>query len=31
VLRAHKRLTWALLFYMYWHCDLGVTDAAQAQ
>lgn len=28
VLRTHKRLTRAMLFYMYWHCDIGVTDDA---
>lgn len=27
VLRAHKRLTRAAIFYMYWNCDLGVDDA----
>jgi C-terminal domain 12 of the ABC-three component (ABC-3C) systems len=27
VLRAHKRLTRATVFYMYWNCDLGVEDA----
>ena len=26
VLRASKRLTKVLLFYMYWNCDLGVED-----
>lgn len=26
VLRANKRLTRAMLFYMYWHCDIGATD-----
>jgi hypothetical protein len=25
VLRSHKRLTRALLFYMYWHCDIGAS------
>ncbi|HTW48432.1 MAG TPA: ABC-three component system protein [Acidobacteriaceae bacterium] len=25
ILRSHKRLTRALLFYMYWHCDIGVS------
>jgi hypothetical protein len=25
-LRAHKRLTRSMLFYMYWHCDIGVTQ-----
>ena len=30
VLRSHKRLTRAMLFYMYWHCDIGTAgdDAA---
>jgi hypothetical protein len=27
---AHKRLTRALLFYMYWHCDIGETGHAEA-
>jgi hypothetical protein len=27
---AHKRLTRAILFYMYWNCDIGETDYAQA-
>lgn len=32
VLRQHKRLTRAVLFYMYWNCDLGkVSDAAADQ
>jgi len=32
VLRQHKRLTRALLFYMYWNCDIGeVGDAAADQ
>lgn len=27
--KAHKRLTRAILFYMYWNCDIGeVGDAA---
>jgi hypothetical protein len=26
--RAHKRLTRAVLFYMYWNCDIGETDNA---
>jgi hypothetical protein len=26
VLAANKRLTRAMLFYMYWHCDIGATD-----
>jgi hypothetical protein len=25
VLRSNKRLTRAMLFYMYWHCDIGAT------
>jgi hypothetical protein len=25
ILRSHKRLTRALLFYMYWHCDIGAS------
>lgn len=25
-LRQHKRLTRAILFYMYWNCDIGETD-----
>jgi hypothetical protein len=28
ILRANKRLTRTLLFYMYWNCDLGVRDDA---
>lgn len=28
LLRAHRRLTRLMLFYMYWHCDLGVSDDA---
>lgn len=28
LLARNKRLTKALLFYMYWHCDLGETDEA---
>ena len=27
---AHKRLTRALLFYMYWNCDIGRTEHAAA-
>jgi hypothetical protein len=27
ILRRHKRLTRALLFYMYWHCDIGASVA----
>lgn len=30
VLRQHKRLTRAVLFYMYWNCDLGEVDDASA-
>ena len=31
-LRANKRLTWAVLFYMYWHCDIGeIPDASTEQ
>lgn len=29
ILRQHKRLTRALLFYMYWNCDIGVTGDAE--
>ena len=28
--RAHKRLTRAVLFYMYWHCDIGDAGDAKA-
>jgi hypothetical protein len=28
VLRSQKRLTRALLFYMYWHCDIGASVAS---
>jgi hypothetical protein len=27
---AHKRLTRAMMFYMYWNCDIGKTEDAQA-
>ena len=27
--RAHKRLTRAVLFYMYWNCDIGKADDAE--
>lgn len=27
--RAHKRLTRAMLFYMYWNCDIGKVDDAE--
>jgi len=29
--RAHKRLTRAILFYMYWNCDIGDTGDAEAE
>ena len=29
ILRQHKRITRTLLFYMYWNCDIGVTDDAE--
>lgn len=29
--RQHKRLTRALVFYMYWNCDIGETEDADAQ
>jgi hypothetical protein len=25
----HRRLTRAILFYMYWNCDIGETERAQ--
>lgn len=28
--RTHKRLTRSMLFYMYWNCDIGETDNAEA-
>jgi hypothetical protein len=28
--RSHKRLVRAVLFYMYWNCDIGETEDAQA-
>lgn len=31
VLSRHKRLTRALVFYMYWHCDIGETPDATAE
>jgi len=31
VLARHRRLTRAILFYMYWHCDLGRTPDASAE
>jgi hypothetical protein len=31
VLARHKRLTRALVFYMYWHCDIGETPDAAAE
>jgi hypothetical protein len=30
ILRSQKRLTRALLFYMYWHCDIGASVATAA-
>jgi hypothetical protein len=30
VLRKHKKLTRATLFYMYWNCDIGETEYAEA-
>ncbi|MEU1747099.1 ABC-three component system protein [Micromonospora arida] len=30
VLSRYKRLTRAMIFYMYWHCDIGETPDAQA-
>ncbi len=27
--RQHKRLTRALVFYMYWNCDIGLTEEAE--
>ena len=27
---AHRRLTRAMLFYMYWNCDIGEVDNAAA-
>ena len=30
VLRAHKRLTRAMLFYMYWNCDIGENGDVEA-
>lgn len=30
VLSRNKRLTRAMIFYMYWHCDIGETPDAQA-
>ncbi len=29
ILRRHKRLTRAILFYMYWNCDIGETSDAE--
>jgi hypothetical protein len=31
ILRANTRLTRALIFYMYWNCDLGQTDDAETR
>lgn len=30
ILKQHKRLTRAILFYMYWDCDIGKTDDIEA-
>jgi len=30
LLSANKRLTRAMLFYMYWNCDIGEGDDAEA-
>jgi len=29
ILRQHKRLTRAMLFYMYWHCDIGQVEEVE--
>jgi len=29
--RSHKRLTRAVLFYMYWICDIGKVEEVDAQ
>lgn len=31
VLSRHRSLTRAMIFYMYWNCDLGATDSASAE
>ncbi|MBL8679407.1 MAG: hypothetical protein JNK05_09595 [Myxococcales bacterium] len=31
ILRANKRLTRALIFYMYWNCDLGQSDDVETR
>lgn len=31
VLARHKRLTRAMVFYMYWHCDIGRTEDADSK
>ena len=31
ILRGNKRLTRAVVFYMYWNCDLGVNSNAETQ
>lgn len=31
VLKSHKRLTRAVVFYMYWHCDIGQTNDASTE
>lgn len=30
ILRQNKRLTRTMLFYMYWHCDIGASEVATA-
>ena len=29
ILKSKPKLTWLLLFYMYWNCDIGVSEHAQ--
>jgi len=31
ILCQHKRLTRAILFYMYWNCDIGKVDNAETE
>lgn len=31
ILRAHKRLTRTVVFYMYWNCDIGLNDDSASQ
>jgi hypothetical protein len=31
ILRANKRLTRAIVFYMYWNCDVGLNDDAETE